>query len=91
MERDSDGNALGRYRLPVMDVPVATYDGSACITSGLMVRFTDDKVRNRYRTPAQYLASMQAFVDQAVDAHHLLAEDGAELMGLAESSARVLF
>ena len=55
--KDADGNALGGVRLPVIDVPAATYDvgqGDDCFLFGYQVNFSAAKLKARYATKDAY-------------------------------------
>jgi hypothetical protein len=83
--RDEHGNPLGGFRLPAVDVPVATY--SACGLFGSTETFDPAKMAALYPTHDDYVAKMQAAVDDAVNGGRMLAIDGEELMDLARASS----
>lgn len=85
--RDADGNAIGGYRLPVLDVPVATYNGTTCGLFGITIPFGEAKLKGLYPTHADYVGKMQASTDKAVTAGYLLRSDGCLLMERAVKSA----
>jgi hypothetical protein len=86
INRDADGNAIGGYRLPPLDVPVATYLGSACNQAGITVTFLPTILAQRYPTHAHYVQALQQVTDRAVSQRFLLPEDGADLMTRANAS-----
>ena len=45
LSRDADGNAIGGLRSPIVAVPVAAYDGEACIQAGTTVPTADGASR----------------------------------------------
>src|SRR5690606_29351945 len=89
--RDANGNALGGWRLPQIDLPLAAYAGSgtaredtdrgrsACALTGVKQPFDAGMLKSLYGTRAQYLQLFGAAVDQAVAERRLTAEDGAIL------------
>ncbi len=89
--RDANGNALGGWRLPQIDLPLAAYAGSgtaredtdrgrsACALTGVKQPFDAGMLKSLYGTRAQYLQFFGAAVDQAVAERRLTAEDGAIL------------
>lgn len=85
VQRDEHGNPLGGFRLPAVDVPVATY--SSCGLFGSTEPFTPEKLATLYPDHDTYVALMQGAADDAVAGGRLLPEDADELMGLARASA----
>lgn len=85
--RDANGNALGGWRLPQLDLPVATYVGhgtardpdarsnAACAVTGVKQAFDASRLRTLYRDRAQYLAQFRTSLDQAVAERRLVKED----------------
>jgi hypothetical protein len=96
---DASGNALGGWRLPQLDVPVARYTGRStpaadsdrarrvCEVTGAVQRFDAARLKALYRDRAEYLKRFNAAVDQAVLARRLVKEDAD---ALKISTARVL-
>lgn len=84
--RDTYGNITGGVRLPPLDVPVATYFGSACTLFGFNVPLDPITLAELYPNHDDYVAKMQAATDRAVAAGFLLPRDAQELMGLADRS-----
>ena len=97
--RDANGNALGGWRLPHIDLPVAAYSGSgtprensdrarsSCALTGVMQPYDAAKLKDLYRSRADYLRQFTAAVDLAVSERRLTKEDGE---GLKASSARTI-
>ncbi len=68
---DDVGNARGGIRLPELEVPTATYQGVAMGTGrlplfGAATPFTDEELRARYTSRADYQARWSAAVDALV-------------------------
>jgi hypothetical protein len=86
--RDANGNALGGWRLPHLDLPLAAYSGSgtpredsdrartACALTGVKLPFDAAKLKATYRTRAEYLRQFDAAVDLAVTERRLTPADG---------------
>jgi hypothetical protein len=92
IQRDADGNALGGVRLPAIEVPLATYEGSNkfagqganfCFLLGSEMPFAEDKLRALYPTPAAYQSRVAAAVAAARKIGVLEAEDAAEIIAAA--------
>jgi hypothetical protein len=85
---DSDGNVLGGFRMPVIQVPVATYTTQGCgALDGTSYRFTQARLRQLYPTHAAYVARVRAENDRAVGRGLLARADGAEILAIAASSS----
>ena len=85
--RDQYGNARGGLRLPVVDVPVATYNGSSgCSLSGETFPLNTATLTRLYPTHARYVADMKAAIGRAEQAGVLLPFDGADLLARAEAA-----
>ncbi len=85
--RDDLGNALGGVRLPHVDAPVALVSGEGGIPmSGRTVPFDESTLAALYPDHATYVSAVEASVDEAVAAGHLLAVDGATLVQEARDS-----
>ncbi|WP_155981225.1 alpha/beta hydrolase domain-containing protein [Nocardia sp. BMG111209] len=87
LARDGDGNALGGLRLPPVSVPVAGYDGSACIAAGTTAPLTPDRLHRRYPTHADYVAQVVAATEEAVARRYLTVRDAVDFLGRACDSA----
>jgi hypothetical protein len=89
--RDANGNALGGWRLPQLDLPLAAYAGSgtpredsdrartACALTGVKRPFTTAMLKTLYRDRTEYLRQFRTAVEQAVAERRLTAEDGEAL------------
>jgi hypothetical protein len=89
--RDEVGNARGGWRLPALDVPLATYRGSStprsddarsrllCSGTGSAQPLTTAGLKSRYGSRAEYLRRFNAAVDEAQKQRRLLTEDAAAL------------
>jgi hypothetical protein len=85
VQRDADGNALGGIRLPRIAVPVASYAPTTpgplfCPLTGTQTPFSTESLASRYPTTEDYVAAVQAEVDESVRAGFLFAEDGSVLV-----------
>jgi hypothetical protein len=77
---DDAGNACGGIRLPELVMPTATYQGVAMGTGrpplfGAATPFSDDELRARYSSRAEYEAGWKRAVDALVDSGALRPED----------------
>lgn len=82
--KDEYGNVKGGFRLPVLDVPVATYN--TCFLFGQTDMLPADVLADLYPTHEDYVAKMKAAVAAAVDDGTLLPPDAAELIARADAS-----
>jgi hypothetical protein len=85
-QRDENLNTLGGVRSPVLDVPVATYEGTTCGLFGVTIPFTPVQLALRYPSQASYVAKMHASIEDQVRKGLLLPLDGADLMDRACAS-----
>lgn len=86
---DQLGNARGGWRLPQIEVPLASYSGrstpkqndarSLCELTGSMRRFEAPRLKTLYRDRSGYIERFNAAVDQAVEEGRLVKEDAAAL------------
>lgn len=87
---DEYGNALGGLRLPVIDVPVAEYQGHGCeeyeSSFGQTIQFDSETLQELYPTREDYIAELEAAVDQTVEDGFLLEADAHDLVRRAERS-----
>jgi hypothetical protein len=93
--RDANGNALGGWRLPQLDVPLAGYAGSgtprensdrarsSCALTGVKTPFPAATLKALYRDRAEYLRQFRTAVEQAVAERRLTIEDGEALKSTA--------
>ena len=89
--RDANGNALGGWRLPQLDLPLAAYAGSgtpredsdrartACALTGVKQPFSTATLKTLYRDRTDYLRQFRTAVEQAVAERRLTPEDGEAL------------
>jgi hypothetical protein len=89
---DDVGNARGGIRLPELEVPTATYQGVAMGTGrlplfGAATPFTDDELRARYTSRADYEARWSAAVDALVASGALRAGDAPAMRARAAEVA----
>jgi hypothetical protein len=86
LNRDNDGNAIGGLRSPIIQVPVATYDGEGCIFGGTSTQFSPERLAELYPTHQSYVEQLLAATNKAVDDRTLLCEDAQTIMRGASSS-----
>jgi hypothetical protein len=100
-KRDEHGNALGGVRSPHVDVPVARYFPHSTLQNpeeggrldigdlmGSMERFTPERLRALYGTPATYRARYEEGIGRLLDERWIL--DG-DAVRLADYAAAVTF
>lgn len=85
--RDADGNAIGGLRSPVMDVPVAVYNGETCGIFGTTTPLLPTRLAELYPTHERYVRQLAAAVDDAVARRQLLCQDAATILRKASASA----
>jgi hypothetical protein len=86
---DRQGNAQGGWRLPQIDVPLASYAGhstaersnahAVCESTGSMRRFDTARLKALYKDRNEYIKRFDAAVDQAVGDGRLVKEDAVAL------------
>jgi len=88
---DRQGNVLGGWRLPQIDVPLAAYAGrstprqndaltrATCEQTGSMRRYDVARLKGLYKDRNAYIEKFNAAVDLAVEQGTLVSEDGAAL------------
>jgi hypothetical protein len=86
LSRDSDGNAIGGLRLPIVQVPVAAYNGEACVAGGTTVAFSPERLAELYPTHQSYVEQMQVATNEAVESRLLLCRDAQTIMRKASDS-----
>ncbi len=86
LSRDPDGNAIGGLRSPIVAVPVAVYDGEACIQAGTTVPMSSERLAELYPTHETYVIRLLIATDQAVDDGFLLCTDAERIMRGASAS-----
>ena len=80
LARAADRNKVGRFRLAPMEVPVATYESTACNLGGITVPFSDEEIQQRYTTFSRYQRLMRRATDRSVRAGWLLRPDARDQM-----------
>jgi hypothetical protein len=97
---DADGNEVAGVRLPDIAVPVAAYTGwneykppyprgELADRDGSTFAFPADKVAQRYKNRADYLAQVTAAIDQLMKDRLLLQEDADRYLEKARAETRV--
>jgi Alpha/beta hydrolase domain len=86
LQRDQYGTAIGGLRSPIIEVPVATYDGNACIESGTTTKFSAALLKRLYPTHKSYVSKMFVATNRAVTERYLDCEDATTLMMEASAS-----
>ena len=86
LNRDLYGNAIGGLRSPIMQVPVATYNGEGCIAAGTMTPLNPVRLVQLYPTHQSYVEQMTVAVDDAVAGRYLLCQDAMTIMRKASSA-----
>jgi hypothetical protein len=91
---DQHGNAIGGFRTPYVDLPVATYytrskpadekSGDYCFAQGYKVPFEKEKIRMLYPTREIYLNRVRSMVDSMVKERFLTEADGEKVKKEAE-------
>lgn len=91
--RDANGNAVGGWRLPQLDLPLARYGGrstprdnsaraaSVCALTGTREPLAAARLKALYTSRAEYLKRFGEAVDLAVQERRLVKEDGESLKG----------
>jgi hypothetical protein len=97
---DPDGNEVAGIRLPDIAVPLATYTGwneykapypvgEIADRDGSYFAFPAAKIAQRYKNRADYVAKVQAAVDQLLRDRLMLPEDADRFIEKARNEARV--
>lgn len=84
--RDEHLNAVGGVRMPVIDVPVATYDATRCGLHGQTIQFDPVTLQELYPTHDEYVSQMEVATAQAIGEGFLLPTDGEDLLERARAS-----
>ena len=88
VKTDEFGNAVGGFRLPVVDVPVAQYEHDRCSPMrGRTIQFDEETLRALYPTKDDYLDELEAAVENALGAGWLTATDAEYIRQQARSSS----
>jgi Alpha/beta hydrolase domain len=97
--RDALGNAQGGFRLPQIEIPLASYRGRStprdddaraqgvCALTGAMRRLDAATLKSRYRTRAEFLRLFGRVVDEAATARRLTPEDATAIKASAARTA----
>jgi hypothetical protein len=97
---DADGNEVAGVRLPDIAVPLATYTGwneykppypagELADRDGSCLPFPAEKIAQRYKGRGDYVAKVQAVVDQLLKERLLLQEDADRYIEKARAEPRV--
>ena len=86
LSRDVDGNAIGGLRSPIIQVPVAAYNGEACIQAGTTSPLTPERLMERYPTHESYVRQLRAATNGAVAKRFLVCQDAETIMRKASAS-----
>jgi len=97
---DADGNEVAGIRLPDIAVPLATYTGwneykppypkgELADRDGSYLVFRAEKIAQRYRSHADYVAKVEAVVGQLLKDRLLLQEDANRYLEKARGESRV--
>jgi hypothetical protein len=85
--RDLDANAIGGLRSPIIDVPVAAYNGEACIQAGTTSPLPPERLAELYPTHERYVRRLRAATDRAVKDRSLLCQDAETILRKASASS----
>jgi Alpha/beta hydrolase domain len=85
LSRDRDGNAIGGLRSPIIDVPVATYNGEFCISAGITTPLPAERLAALYPTHKNYVQKLLAATNSAVANGFLLCDDAHTIMRKASA------
>jgi hypothetical protein len=86
LRRDSDGNAIGGLRSPFIEVPVAAYNGEACVSAGTMTPLPPERLAQLYPTHKSYVEQILAATNEAVAKRFLVCQDAETIMRKASAS-----
>jgi hypothetical protein len=91
--RDASGNAVGGYRTPYLDVPIATYVTTTkgetfCPELGRTDPFTWAQLNSLHGSPEKYAAKVSQSVDRLVKDRWLTESDGKKIKAEAAAVAR---
>jgi hypothetical protein len=87
LQFDQYSNAKGGLRLPPIDVPVATYDGTRCKLLGINIPLDPTTLQTLYKDHDDYVQQMAAAINTAVGQRIMVPEDAAELTAKVERSS----
>jgi hypothetical protein len=86
LNRDRDGNAIGGLRSPIIQVPFATYDGEAFVSSGTTISLPPERIAQLYPTHESYMRRLLTATNEAVADRFLVCQDGETIMRKASIS-----
>jgi hypothetical protein len=86
LRRDPDGNALGGLRSPIIQVPVASYHGEACVEAGTTTPLPAARLAELYSTHRSYTEQLLDATNRAVEDRYLLCRDAETIMRSASAS-----
>lgn len=97
--KDADGNSLGGFRLPQIEVPVCAYYGTSTgskipgdtftqVVYGREEPFGADELKARYQSLAHYKELVTASADSCIEKGLLLQADREEAIGRAYAKAK---
>ncbi len=86
LARDEHGNALGGIRIAPIDVPIASYQSTACPLGGITVPFTEPEILALYPTHADYACQMRAETYQDVKEGWVLQPDALDLLARVDAA-----
>src|SRR5262249_1485339 len=75
LARDRHGNAIGGFRSPIIQAPVGSYDGEACVAAGTTIALPPARLTELYAMHAGYVQRLLAATNRAVEDRLLLCED----------------
>jgi hypothetical protein len=87
--RDGDGNVGGGVRLPLIEVPVATYAGTDCSPPTIMGsthKFDPARLASLYPTHDDYVDKMATATRNALARGWMLQPEATEMMSLAKAA-----
>ena len=87
LARDGDGNAIGGWRSPIIDVPVAAYNGEVCAIFGTTTPLPPTRLSSLYADHASYIRRLKRATDRAVANRFLVCEDAVTIMRKALASS----
>jgi hypothetical protein len=86
LSRDGDGNVIGGLRSPIIQVPVATYNGEACVQAGTTTPLPPGRPAQLYPTHESYVRQLLAATNGAVAKRYLVCQDAKTIMRKASAS-----
>lgn len=80
LARNVDGNAIGGVQLPIVQSPVATYNGEACVQAGTTTMLSPERLASLYPTHQSYVEQLLSETNAAVESRILLCRDARTIM-----------